>query len=1374
DYTDEDGVLTQLNLSALVDNLETVTTIVEKADGTFTFRDENGVDTVIDVTNMETLTTLALNADNINLDYTDEDGILTQLNLSALVDNLETVTSLIKNNDGTLTFNNESGISNNINLISGNANNDIVAGTDGGLYLNVASVTISETITNLVDNNDGTITYTNENGVDQTISKANIIDHSNGTYTFTNNDGSDVLINTNGVAISNVVAGNRIATITNAAGASTDINETTTALTDNGDGTFTYSSENGTITNFNSKISSVVDHTDGTYTITDDFGNAITIVGNTNTTNSTFAVNGVDLVLTDSDGNPVSVPLADIAAVTDTNTTNTGLSEDGTNLILTDSDGNTVSIPLANIDNNTTNSTFAVVGSDLVMTDSEGNSVSVPLADVAAITDTNTTSDRLEINGSNLELEDSDGNILTVSLAALAAATDTNTTNSTFAVVGTDLVMTDSEGNSVSVPLGDVAAITDTNTTNTGLSEDGTNLILTDSDGNTVSIPLANIDNNTTNSTFAVVGTDLVMTDSDSNTVAVALSDITPTMDQITITGAGTVSDPFKVEDLSIVTAKLGNDAVTNAKLADNAVSTSKIIDKAVSLSKLADGTLDGQVMQWDDALSSWTLVDLGSVTVTENDGVIGNEVVDATDSTLVRSGAGTTVDPYTLGVATGGITSNELADDSVTASKINSDVAGTGLVQNVTTGALEVDVSAITGDGNITSTDLTVTGDANALLGDVTLGIAAGAVTTAKLAADAVTNAKLADNAVQTENILSGGNDKVMVTDALGTVEWIDKSFLNTDNQDLANVLGEGSDANNIAITNLADPTDAQDAATKNYVDNAITTSAPTIVSADPNNDITSGTDGGAFYDDAALQSGIATNASDIATNTSNITTNASDIATNVADITALQSDKEDAANKSTDGTLSDGTDTKFPTELAVKTYVDNAITTSAPTIVSADADNDVTAGSDGGAFYDDAALQSGIASNSTNITNNTTDIATNATNISSNDADIADLQADKEDKSNKSDDTNLGTSSSLYPTQNAVKTYVDNISVNDADSIVGNEVTDAADGTLVRSGAGTTGSPYKLGVATGGITSTELATNAVTTEKLAADAVTNAQLADNAVQTENILNGTILTEDLASGGNDKVMVTDASGQVQWINKSILNTDNQSISSAVVIANESVNIAVERGGSTTIDIRDGDSDSTNELQDLNLAGNILTLTNPATVGNQINLSSYLDNTDNQNLSIAGDQLTIDRGNTITIPTADGTETIVTAGNEIGVTGTGSADNPYVISNTRPNIFYPPSIAIDASTTGTGRSLNLYTEYTDQYATPMVASGSGATAAPAAIPTYANTELYYYVTYYDDTVFANVQISDIGVMTYDVIATPADYNSIINVVFVVK
>src|SRR5690606_21912533 len=81
--------------------------------------------------------------------------------------------------------------------------------------------------------------------------------------------------------------------------------------------------------------------------------------------------------------------------------------------------------------------------------------------------------------------------------------------------------------------------------------------------------------------------------------------------------------------------------------------------------------------------------------------------------------------------------------------------------------GTFNADLSSLAGDGNITSTTIDVNGDVNALLGDVIL----------EIGDDAVTNAKLADNAVQTENILSGGNDKVLVTDAVGTVAWVDKS---------------------------------------------------------------------------------------------------------------------------------------------------------------------------------------------------------------------------------------------------------------------------------------------------------------------------------------------------------------------------------------------------------------------------------------------------------------------------------------------------------------------------------------------------------------------------------------------------------------------
>lgn len=97
-------------------------------------------------------------------------------------------------------------------------------------------------------------------------------------------------------------------------------------------------------------------------------------------------------------------------------------------------------------------------------------------------------------------------------------------------------------------------------------------------------------------------------------------------------------------------------------------------------------------------------------------------------------------------------------------------------------------------------------------------------------------------------------------------------------------------------------------------------------------------------------------------------------------------------------------------------------------------------------------------------------------------------------------------------------------------------------------------------------------------------------------------------------------------------------------------------------------------------------------------------------------------------------------------------------------------IFYPPSIAIDASTTGSGRTINLYTQYTAQFNSPAI----GSTSAPATIPTYNADELYYYVTDYDTSILTVNSIDDNGVMTYSVDNVPTNDNTIINVVFVVK
>src|SRR5690606_7975805 len=83
--------------------------------------------------------------------------------------------------------------------------------------------------------------------------------------------------------------------------------------------------------------------------------------------------------------------------------------------------------------------------------------------------------------------------------------------------------------------------------------------------------------------------------------------------------------------------------------------------------------------------------------------------------------------------------------------------------------------------------------------------------------------------------------------------------------------------------------------------------------------------------------------------------------------------------------------------------------------------------------------------------------------------------------------------------------------------------------------------------------------------------------------------------------------------------------------------------------------------------QRVSLSGNVLTLSNGTGADTTVDLSGYLDNTDNQELSIVEDQLSIDGGNTVTLPTADGTETKVGAGTNVTVSGDGSVLDPYVV-----------------------------------------------------------------------------------------------------------
>lgn len=102
--------------------------------------------------------------------------------------------------------------------------------------------------------------------------------------------------------------------------------------------------------------------------------------------------------------------------------------------------------------------------------------------------------------------------------------------------------------------------------------------------------------------------------------------------------------------------------------------------------------------------------------------------------------------------------------------------------------------------------------------------------------------------------------------------------------------------------------------------------------------------------------------------------------------------------------------------------------------------------------------------------------------------------------------------------------------------------------------------------------------------------------------------------------------------------------------------------------------------------------------------------------------------------------------------------------------STQSRSFYMPSIAIDVSEMAQGRTINLYDKYKEQFEKPTVHSDK----SPQSIPYFISpNQLYYYVTSYDDTVLEITGLDENGKLMYNIIKE-SDYNSFMNVVFVVK
>jgi uncharacterized protein YjbI with pentapeptide repeats len=179
-----------------------------------------------------------------------------------------------------------------------------------------------------------------------------------------------------------------------------------------------------------------------------------------------------------------------------------------------------------------------------------------------------------------------------------------------------------------------------------------------------------------------------------------------------------------------------------------------------------------------------------------------------------------------TAKLAANAVTTVKIADASVTKAKLADDAVETAKIKD-----LNVTVDKLAANAVTTAKIL----DGTILVGDLaddaveTLKIKDANVTTAKLADAAVETAKIKDAAVETAKIKDANVTAAkLAADAVETAKIKDANVTNA-KLDKANIplSGFGAAAADVALganklTGVADPTLAQDAATKNYVDTA------------------------------------------------------------------------------------------------------------------------------------------------------------------------------------------------------------------------------------------------------------------------------------------------------------------------------------------------------------------------------------------------------------------------------------------------------------------------------------------------------------------------------------------------------------------------
>lgn len=406
----EGGTSASIDLASLVDDADADPTN-ELQDLSFNGAGDsllisNGLGVALSGIDNQDITSIVLNGDS-SLTVNIEDGTSATVDLTSLFDNTDdqNITSVVLNADSTITVNIENGTSSTVDISSAFDNTD------------------DQDITSVVLNADSTITVNIENGASATVDISSAFDNTD------DQDITSVVLNADSTITVNIENGTSATVDISSAFDNTD-DQNITSVVLNADSTLTVNIENGSSATVD--LTSAFDNTDdqnidsvvlnGTVaTVYIEGGSAASAdlasliddadADPTNELNTSVALNGTDLEVTDA-GGTITTDLSSLVDDADADPTNElqDLSLNAANDSILISNGQGIS--LGSIDTDDQNLDSAVLNSDSTLSIfiQDGASTSVDLSSVFDNTDAQT----LSLNATGTELSISNGNTVTL------------------------------------------------------------------------------------------------------------------------------------------------------------------------------------------------------------------------------------------------------------------------------------------------------------------------------------------------------------------------------------------------------------------------------------------------------------------------------------------------------------------------------------------------------------------------------------------------------------------------------------------------------------------------------------------------------------------------------------------------------------------------------------------------------------------------------------------------------------------------------------------------------------------------------------------------------------------------------------------------